>query len=245
MSLLDTYKQNVMLITVLMMLLSLLSCNESTQQPKEATLVEKKSVLKKDTTPVPDPPKAETNIKKKEPVTSTTHEITEDTLIQPEDTLIDVDSILEQEQVLLVDSVDTLSWSDSLVEAEIPESIEPVEIIKEELVASYQVLFFTDSISNTAVDSILSKASDIEIRSERFVTVEFWEHPLYASQFTMNGKVLRLYGVNPDSTISFVQHEQHQYLNYQDNYYLIENSFSLRPLSAEVDSFIIHQLQIH
>ncbi len=122
-----------------------------------------------------------------------------------------------------------------------------VEIIREELLASYQVdLPSKDtSTSNAKIDSILSKQSDIQIAQKKSVTIEFWDHPLYSSQYSMNGKVLKLYGVVPDETVLIQSYEDQNYLIVNGTYFAIENSFSLRPLAAEVDSFIIYQLQAH
>ena len=244
MSLTGTYRLRWILLVLLFTHFSILmGCREASQETPKKPDVE---TIPQSVDTVVSIEEEVQNIEpqmEQEPEAVSTEEIIPETIIQVLDSVNLSDSLSDTIEVTLLDSMDSLSISDSV--AEDLSSIETVEIIREELMATYQVLFYTDTTANSAVDSILSKESDIEITSERFVTVEFWEHPLYSSQFTMNGKVLRLYGLNPDSNVAFVQHESNQYLSYKDNYYLIENSFSLRPLSAEVDSFIIQQLQIH
>lgn len=132
--------------------------------------------------------------------------------------------------------------TDTIIE---PTSYGEIEVIREELIASFEVTLASNDTStlNMQIDSILSKQSDIDISQKKSVTVEFWEHPLYSSQYSMNGKVLKIYGIAPDETALIRPYQEQNYLVLNGSYFEIENSFSLRPLKAESDSFIIYQLQ--
>jgi hypothetical protein len=230
----------------------LANCNSQSSSNTPKQVIDTKPVDKKTSTTIsiekPDSTTQKAIIDKKVPPPPPPKEIILDKETSSDSLVLDstiTNELLLDSSLVLVDSndaeeLDTIDFTETTPFTE-------VEIIREELLASYQVELPSEdtTTSNARIDSILSKQSDIQITTKRSVTIEFWDHPLYSSQYSMNGKVLKLYGVVPDETVLIQPYEDQNYLLVNGAYFAIENSFSLRRLAAESDSFIIYQLQAH
>lgn len=169
---------------------------------------------------------------------------TEESPESNEDLTINDSVLIETDSIHIADT----SIVDSLPEPSKNIQLNDEIVVREDVLLSSQKLplvkvtdEYDSTLTDTTIDSKLSKQSDIK-PTRIALQLEYWETPLNSKGYTMNNKVLRIYGLDPDENAKLFELDNRRYLQHFDGFYIIEESYEMRALRKESRPYIINQI---
>ena len=209
------------------------------KQKADPYSIDKKSAPKKSTVKKQIPKGNNASTNEVQAIVDSTDDLSIDKIIST------VDSLTNDKQN--IESTDSLNKEDSTIKS-IPQQIGNEIIVREQILQlkkSIKLIDATEEFDTLKIDStlnkVLSKQSDIK-ESSTVISLEFWETPLSTKGYTMNNRVLRVYGLEPDEDSKLFELDKRRYLQHIDGFYIIEESYEMKPLMKEERTFIINQL---